>query len=129
MCSPSRAELVRLDASTGRGCGLATHSGMAMVQSRLPLLEKAGGHDPGEPRRQLCSGGGQSGNRWPSQRVPILLPSPLPSHRQPRIPSPENSVRNGADPVLPIPNLKGGKTTTRRLGNYIETPNIQYGNS
>jgi len=59
----------------GRGAG-GDHW-MAMVQSRLPLAEKAVATTLGGPRQLVLEEA--IGNHGPSQRVPILLPSPLPS--------------------------------------------------
>jgi len=108
MLLSQQAELVRLDGQTGRGAG-GDHLDGDGAEPSSPAGE-GGGHDPGRAPASLF---------W-RRPIPATMAVPaVPIAAQPLaessnpIPSLKKQAWNGADPVLPIPNLKGGNTTRR----------------
>ena len=107
MLLSQQAELVRLDGQ--RAVVRVATTWMAMVQSRLPLLEKAVATTLGSPRQLVLEEANPATVAVPA--VPMAA-QPLAESSTPT-PSPEKQACNAADPTLPIPNWKGSNTTRR----------------
>ena len=107
MLLSQQAELVRLDGQ--RAVVRVATTWMAMVQSRLPLLETAVATTLGSPRQLVLEEANPATMAVPA--VPIAA-QPLAESSTPT-PSPEKQAWNAADPTLPIPNLKGSHNTRR----------------
>ena len=74
MLLSQQAQLVRLDER--RAVVTVAGNWMAMVQSRLPLLEKAMASALGSPRQLVLEGGGEMPAQPPKAPVPAPVPTP-----------------------------------------------------
>jgi DNA polymerase-3 subunit gamma/tau len=89
MLLSQQAQLVRLDER--RAVVTVAGNWMAMVQSRLPLLEKAMASALGSPRQLVLEGGGEMPAQPPKATVPAPAPSssaPVPARAQALAPTP-----------------------------------------
>lgn len=107
MLLSQQAELVALDGQ--RAVVRVAANWVAMVQSRLPLLEKAVATTLGNPRLLVLEEANPATVAVPA--VPIAA-QPLAESSTPT-PSPEKQAWNAAEPTLPIQKLKGSNTTRR----------------
>ena len=105
MLLSQQAQLVRLDER--RAVVTVAGNWMAMVQSRLPLLEKAMASALGSPRQLVLEGGGEMPAQPPKATVPAPAPSssaPVPAPPQAPVPAPPQApVPAPAQALAPTP--------------------------
>ena len=97
MLLSQQAQLVRLDER--RAVVTVAGNWMAMVQSRLPLLEKAMASALGSPRQLVLEGGGE----MPAQPPKATVPAPAPSSSAPVPAPPQAVVPARAQALAPTP--------------------------
>jgi DNA polymerase-3 subunit gamma/tau len=98
MLLSQQAQLVRLDER--RAVVTVAGNWMAMVQSRLPLLEKAMASALGSPRQLVLEGGGE----MPAQPPKAPVPAPVsPAQAPSAAPPPASPVATQAAVPTPIP--------------------------
>ena len=97
MLLSQQAQLVRLDER--RAVVTVAGNWMAMVQSRLPLLEKAMASALGSPRQLVLEGGGE----MPAQPPKATVPAPAPSSSAPVPAPPQAAGPARAQALAPTP--------------------------
>ncbi|MCP9917032.1 DNA polymerase III subunit gamma/tau [Cyanobium sp. ATX 6F1] len=97
MLLSQQAELVRLDGQ--RAVVRVATTWMAMVQSRLPLLEKAVATTLGSPRQLVLEGAAPA--TVPASAMPAAAQPPAQASPQPS--PPVRQAQTAAVPILPIP--------------------------
>jgi DNA polymerase-3 subunit gamma/tau len=101
MLLSQQARLVRLDER--RAVVQVAGNWMAMVQSRLPLLETAMATALGSPRQLVLEGGGESAAPPSSASTPAAKPSPSPAPVAPTPPAPAQAPTPAAASMAPTP--------------------------
>lgn len=97
MLLSQQAQLVRLDER--RAVVTVAGNWMAMVQSRLPLLEKAMASALGSPRQLVLEGGGE----MPGQPPKTAVPAPASPARMAAAPLPTPAPPSSAPAPAPVP--------------------------